>query len=54
MPQERPAPRIPGAGAARLHRWTTRDGKEVCADCGTEADEKSRFSFCPGKKEEKR
>ncbi len=52
MPQDRPAPKAPGAGSARLHRWTRRDGKEICAECGVEADEKTRFSFCPGRKRE--
>ena len=50
MPQERPAPKLPGAGSARLHRWIARDGSEVCADCGVEAGEKTRFSFCPGRR----
>lgn len=50
MPLERPAPRLPGAGAARLHRWTQREEKEVCAECGVEASDKTRFSFCEGRK----
>ena len=52
MPQERPAPKAPGAGSARLHRWMRWDGREICAECGVEADEKTRFSFCPGRKRE--
>jgi len=48
MPTERPAPKLPGAGGARLHRWIDGAGSRRCAECGVEESDRTRFSFCEG------